>query len=291
MENHLETGTQSFEYPLQPRRSGCLRSAARPLFGILVVCLAITAVVFFAKVARRETPAEFGLHQRPAFDQTASYARWLVHESDYGVVATHHGDGVFGNIISIADGHGSEDSSGVIYTYIPSMDTTYTDVMANPSVTITWSEMALANGTSGGCLQSTAENPTCGRVTITGKLTPVPEANKSTAVKYLFATHPVMKEWSAAHTFVPFWLDPSSMTDFFVINMFGGAHPMTKEDYFAADWYRRENLHGDYVCDVCGHVYAKDKDGKGDDFDDLPSDWKCPVCGEPKKSYTKHSQS
>lgn len=228
------------------------------------------------------------LHPRPAFNETASYARWLVHESDYGVVATHHGaGGVFGGIISIADGEGAEDSTGVIYTYIPSLDATYKDLMANSSVTVTWSEMALANGTSGGCMKSTAENPPCGRVAITAKLTKVPEANKSTALKYLFATHPIMNEWAGAHMFEPFWVEPSSMTDFFIIDMFGGAQPITSADYFAADWYRKDNLKGDFVCAVCGHAYDAEKDGKGVAFEDLPADWTCPVCHAPKSAYKK----
>ena len=28
-----------------------------------------------------------------------------------------------------------------------------------------------------------------------------------------------------------------------------------------------------YVCKVCGYVY------EGDDFEDLPDDWVCPLCG------------
>eukprot|EP00928_Gymnodinium_smaydae_P057857 TRINITY_DN41085_c0_g1_i1.p1 TRINITY_DN41085_c0_g1~~TRINITY_DN41085_c0_g1_i1.p1 ORF type:complete len:332 (+),score=46.69 TRINITY_DN41085_c0_g1_i1:21-1016(+) len=253
---------------------------------------AYIALMFRLLVAFFTSALVAALHPRPEFKDTASFARWLVHESDYGVVATHHGaGGVFGNIISIADGDGPEDSTGVVYTYIPSLDATYKDLMANPNVTITWSEMALENGTSGGCKGSTAENPPCGRVTISGKLTKVPEANKSTALKYLFATHPIMKDWSQAHVFEPFWLEPSSMDEFFVINMFGGAHPITRDDYFAADWYRKEDLTNKYVCGICGHVYDADKEGKGVPFEKLPDDWTCPVCGSPKSSYKKATRN
>ena len=35
-----------------------------------------------------------------------------------------------------------------------------------------------------------------------------------------------------------------------------------------------------YVCLVCGHVY----DGETP-FEELPDDWVCPVCGEPKSSF------
>lgn len=246
----------------------------------------------FSAIACLLPLAVSALHPRPDFNHTASYARWLVHESDYGVVATHHGNGgVFGNVISIADGAGAADSTGVIYTFLPGLDATYHDVMLNSSVSITWSEMQLASGTSGGCLNSTAENPPCGRVTISGKLTKVPEANKSIALKYLFATHPVMEGWSKAHIFEPFWIEPSSMTDLFVINMFGGAHPMAAADYFAADWYRKDVPQASYVCHTCGHIYDAANDGHSTPFDQLPDDWACPVCGAPKSAYSKTAQN
>lgn len=233
------------------------------------------------------------LHPRPEHDgtpdKTASFARWLVHESDYGVISTFHdgpdGPVPFGNIISIADGEGSEDSTGVIYTYIPNLDATYQDLAKNPNVTITFSEEALENGTSGGCLDTTAENPVCGRVAISGQLTKVPKGKETEALKYLFATHPIMKGWSGSHLFEPFWMDPASITDFFVIHMFGGAIPITREQYFAAPWYRHGDLEGSAVCSVCGHVYNPDEDGAGLPFEDLPSNWTCPVCHAPKKAY------
>jgi len=178
------------------------------------------------------------LHPRPEFSWYASYARWLVHESDYAVVSTHHGQGgVFGNIMSISDGDGYEDSTGVIYTYLPDLDTTYVDLMANSEVALTLTEMALAGGASGGCKNSTAENPPCGRLTISGRLTRVPPEQEATALKYLLARHPEMKAWGKEHHFHPFWVARENITDFFLINMYGGAQHPKVEDYFAAPWH------------------------------------------------------
>jgi rubredoxin len=48
-----------------------------------------------------------------------------------------------------------------------------------------------------------------------------------------------------------------------------------------------------FVCDVCGYVYdpAKgDPDGgvvPGTEFDKIPDDWVCPVCGATKESFSK----
>lgn len=57
-----------------------------------------------------------GLHPRPVYNESASFARWLVHESDYAVVSTLHNGLPFGNIASISDGNGYEASTGIIYT-------------------------------------------------------------------------------------------------------------------------------------------------------------------------------
>ena len=38
-----------------------------------------------------------------------------------------------------------------------------------------------------------------------------------------------------------------------------------------------------FKCSVCGYVYDEDKEKTK--FDDLPSDWKCPLCGIPKELF------
>ncbi len=40
-----------------------------------------------------------------------------------------------------------------------------------------------------------------------------------------------------------------------------------------------------YRCTVCGHIY--DESIEKIRFDDLPSDWKCPVCGADKEDFVK----
>merc|ERR1712232_1440548 len=44
-----------------------------------------------------------------------------------------------------------------------------------------------------------------------------------------------------------------------------------------------------WVCSVCDHVYDAEQDGAGAAFEDLPDDWKCPVCFQPKSVYEKKS--
>ena len=40
-----------------------------------------------------------------------------------------------------------------------------------------------------------------------------------------------------------------------------------------------------YICNVCGYIYDDEKEEV--EFEDLPEDWTCPVCGVPKSEFTK----
>ncbi len=53
------------------------------------------------------------------------------------------------------------------------------------------------------------------------------------------------------------------------------------EDYFVLD----EGT-GKYICSICGYVYdPAEHDGVA--FEDLPDDWKCPRCKQPKEKFNK----
>ncbi len=42
---------------------------------------------------------------------------------------------------------------------------------------------------------------------------------------------------------------------------------------------------GIYKCGVCGEIYDESKESVR--FDDLPDDWKCPLCGSPKSEFSR----
>ena len=48
-----------------------------------------------------------------------------------------------------------------------------------------------------------------------------------------------------------------------------------------------------YQCSVCGYMYDPAKGQPlngyppGTGFEDLPDDWRCPVCGAPKNKFEK----
>ena len=55
---------------------------------------------------------------------------------------------------------------------------------------------------------------------------------------------------------------------------------------FAEIDFSNQEASGKYVCSVCGYVYdPAEHDGVA--FDDLPDDWKCPRCKQPKEKFNK----
>jgi len=51
----------------------------------------------------------------------------------------------------------------------------------------------------------------------------------------------------------------------------------------------------DYKCTICGYMYKPERGDKINDipantsFDDLPEDYTCPMCGQPKVVFKKMS--
>jgi len=178
---------------------------------------------------------------RPSWNHYAKVARWLVYMSDYAVAGTLCSsvrDGCpkindpFGNIMAVSGGNGTF-SSGTIYTYLPEVDPSPTDLAANPVISMTFSEKAL--GDKGSCGDQTAENPPCARLTIAGKMTKVPDDKQDEAWSFLLAKHPEMNYWPASHGWSIYWIAPEDMSSFFFLDMYGPAHTFTVEEYYAAD--------------------------------------------------------
>ncbi len=46
-----------------------------------------------------------------------------------------------------------------------------------------------------------------------------------------------------------------------------------------------------YICELCGYVYSPAKGDEetniepGTDFEDIPDDWTCPLCGASKEDF------
>ena len=48
--------------------------------------------------------------------------------------------------------------------------------------------------------------------------------------------------------------------------------------------FSKSKASGKYVCSICGYVYDPAENG-GIAFEDLPADWKCPRCKQPKSKF------
>ena len=61
-------------------------------------------------------------------------------------------------------------------------------------------------------------------------------------------------------------------------------HPV--ETIFEEYDFSNQEATGKYVCSICGYVYdPAEHDGVA--FEDLPDDWKCPRCKQPKEKFNK----
>jgi len=172
--------------------------------------------------------------------QTAQHARWLVYHSIWasvGTISVHLHSKPWGNVRSIADGVG-KNSTGLPVFYLPTPDPTAVDIRANPSATLSFSEASLSERvTAKGltCGGMDAEDPTCARLHLIGKLRPLmTKADIQQAEANLGARHP-FAPWLAkggAHTGGTYYtIDVSSLV---FLDYYGGPAKLSVKDYLAA---------------------------------------------------------
>ena len=58
------------------------------------------------------------------------------------------------------------------------------------------------------------------------------------------------------------------------------------ETVFAEVNFEAVESTGIYVCSICGYVYDP-AEHEGTAFEDLPADWKCPRCKQPKEKFNR----
>lgn len=86
--------------------------------------------------------------------------------------------------------------------------------------------------------------------------------------------------------------DAEPMTYAYYHTVKGGKSPKSAPTYMKEEPGEKPSAKkASYVCSVCGYIYnpdAGDPDSgvqPGTDFDDLPADWVCPVCGADKSEF------
>lgn len=165
---------------------------------------------------------------KPDPNDVAAYARWLVSQNSWGVlntIAADLGGAPFGNVISFSDGLPGEEGAGIPYFYLTTLDPTASNALKDQR-----SSLAISEYPIGTCGENDPQNPTCARITLTGKLKLVDaDSNEAEfARSILFAKHPEMKDWPDWHNFQVFKLD---IENIFIVNWFGGRKPLTVDQY------------------------------------------------------------
>ncbi|KAK9271993.1 hypothetical protein L1049_002362 [Liquidambar formosana] len=192
------------------------------VFRHYIFSLALLFVGFQVSVQRRLLSIS-----KPDPDDAAATARWLVSQNSWGVLNTISSDlggSPFGNVVSFSDGIPGK-GLGIPYFYLTTLDPTARNALKDPRSSLTISEYPI-----GTCGKNDPENPTCAKITLTGKLNLV-EGNSDEAEfaqSALFTKHPEMKDWPKGHNFQFFKLE---IEDIFLIDWFGGPKPLTLDQY------------------------------------------------------------
>lgn len=147
---------------------------------------------------------------RPNFGKDAAgHARWIVAKSLWTTITTlsSKSEGEpFGNIRSVVDGACFLSSNGLPYFYVPSPDPTAIDIKKNSSITLTFTEAALAErvGEDGSpCGGMDAEDPTCAKLTLIGHAKPLEDHAEIKLAENAFKIQHPRASWlseGGAHT-------------------------------------------------------------------------------------------
>lgn len=74
------------------------------------------------------------------------------------------------------------------------------------------------------------QDPTCAKVSLTGKLLRVPAEGQQAAARAMFSRHPEMRGWPASHRFSLYELHVEAVR---LLDSFGGAKDVSPGDYYA----------------------------------------------------------
>ncbi|XP_058753072.1 uncharacterized protein LOC131626256 [Vicia villosa] len=164
---------------------------------------------------------------KPDRKDAAATARWLVSQNFWGVLSTISIDldgAPFAKVVSYSDGVPNQ-GSGIPYFYLTTLDPTARNALKDERASFTVSEYPL-----GTCGKVDPMNPTCSKITLTGKLKLVDEKSEEAefARNALFSKHSEMIDWPKDHNFKVYKL---KIENIFLINWFGGPKPLTVEDY------------------------------------------------------------
>jgi len=170
------------------------------------------------------------VHDRPPFAEKAKMARYIVHNSNWGVLTTfctHNKGYPWGEVVSVTDGL-ENNSTGIPLIYISVLDVAAKDLDINPMASFTFSE---AEGEW--CRQHSVdpEDPRCTRVHLFGKIVKLNEKEIPAARKAMFTKHPVMTKWPKSHHFFFAKIELQKVE---VLDFFGPLSDVSIDEYLKA---------------------------------------------------------
>ena len=198
----------------------------------LIFLICVTMISFFRLNNAMNTSK---LIPEPTYTSYANVARWAVARANFGTISTTsvHLEGIpWGNTASCSDGIASDtngdNSTGIPYFYLTTLDATAQDIMANPNVSFSITKASFPD--SSYCSDVSAEDPTCVRVTLAGKMMAAKKgsAKEAYGLQALYSKHPMMKEWPVDHDWMVMYL---SIDNIFLLDFYGGSHKITLDEY------------------------------------------------------------
>lgn len=133
------------------------------------------------------------------------------------------------DIVSIADSVEGEKSTGQIYMILTDLHFPEQDLLVNNKLTLLFSMEQYKN-----C--SDAMEPTCARLTITGKLLKIPGGTEEHefGMNAMLSRHPIVKKW-ILYPYHEFYLAKVEVQYIMLQDFYGRPNNVAVEDYFAAE--------------------------------------------------------
>ncbi|KAF7267184.1 hypothetical protein GWI33_019565 [Rhynchophorus ferrugineus] len=178
----------------------------------------------------------------PRPDQIALMARYIVHNTDWTALSTISTLKTtlgypFVSVKSFCDGP-IDNSTGIPYFYITSMDVSGADIVKNNAVTImvTLSEVNYCKDKN-----YDPQDPRCPKVLISGKFLKLDNSTAEYffALEALFERHPAMKTWPEDHGF---YVGKVDIEQICLLDRFGGIQYVKPQDYYHANLTRIVNV-------------------------------------------------
>ncbi|NWH79556.1 CREG1 protein, partial [Piaya cayana] len=169
----------------------------------------------------------------PPPEQAARMARFVLHNCDWGALATLSAQSglrgrPFANIFSLSDGPpGSRGGSGVPYLYLTDMEISVQDLEINSNASLT---VSLAQTPYCKKHKYDPQNPLCAHIIFCGSVVKVDDSEVGLAKKALFSRHPEMETWPKDHNW---FFAKFNITNIWVLDYFGGLKIVTPEEYYS----------------------------------------------------------